>query len=224
MRTTNTALLIQHHGLIPETRALRLAGSSMHWDAKSQAFLPNLSEYGETSVPGIFAAGDCTDVLGAEAAWIRGQIAGYAASLRLGALFKEKFLEKIFPLQKRLKALGSFQRVMRRLFVQKETLCHIPDETFLCRCGHISAGEVRRCINEGHTDLNDLKRFTGCGMGECQGRMCEEALASVAAEALHRSREHFGQLRIRQPLVPIPLQSWCEASEEPSSAEHVTDR
>ena len=41
------------------------------------------------------------------------------------------------------------------------------------RLGLGGAGDIRKAVAEGFRDVNEVKRFTRCGMGQCQGRkMC----------------------------------------------------
>ena len=61
----------------------------------------------------------------------------------------------------------------------------LPDETIVCRCEAITAGELRRVVREtGAQEANRAKAFSRVGMGRCQGRFCAHAGAEViAAEA-----------------------------------------
>src|SRR5207237_267860 len=62
----------------------------------------------------------------------------------------------------------------------------IADDTILCRCEVITAGELRAAANEALATLpppevNRAKALTRVGMGRCQGRVCGAAAAEVLA-------------------------------------------
>jgi sarcosine oxidase subunit alpha len=56
---------------------------------------------------------------------------------------------------------------------------HVPscidDETIICRCERVKAGEIRKLIRQGVKDLNQLKVLR-CGMGACGGKTCESLI------------------------------------------------
>ena len=82
----------------------------------------------------------------------------------------------------------------------------MPDETILCRCESVTAGEFRRDARALDADeINRAKAFSRCGMGRCQGRVCGPAAAVVLAAALKVPPERIGRLRGQPPVKPIPM-------------------
>ncbi len=59
----------------------------------------------------------------------------------------------------------------------------LPDETIICRCERITAGEVRREIRDGVRDMNILKATIRTGMGACGGKTCTELILRLYREA-----------------------------------------
>ena len=51
----------------------------------------------------------------------------------------------------------------------------IDDETIICRCERIKAGDIRKMIRNGVMDLNQLK-ILRCGMGACGGKTCQSLI------------------------------------------------
>jgi NADPH-dependent 2,4-dienoyl-CoA reductase/sulfur reductase-like enzyme/ferredoxin/bacterioferritin-associated ferredoxin len=49
---------------------------------------------------------------------------------------------------------------------------NLADETIICRCERVSAGEIRRLIRTGLRDINEIKALTRAGMGACGGKTC----------------------------------------------------
>lgn len=48
----------------------------------------------------------------------------------------------------------------------------ISDDEIVCRCERVTAGEIRRLIQEGVRDMNEIKAVTRAGMGACGGKTC----------------------------------------------------
>ncbi|RLI63939.1 MAG: sulfurtransferase [Promethearchaeia archaeon] len=48
----------------------------------------------------------------------------------------------------------------------------LPDSAIVCRCERVTAGEIRKWIRAGVTDMNQLKAITRAGMGACGGKTC----------------------------------------------------
>jgi sarcosine oxidase subunit alpha len=51
----------------------------------------------------------------------------------------------------------------------------IDDETIICRCERVKAGDIRKMIRSGVRDLNQLKVLR-CGMGACGGKTCQSLI------------------------------------------------
>jgi sarcosine oxidase subunit alpha len=52
---------------------------------------------------------------------------------------------------------------------------HIDQETIICRCERVKAGEIRELIRQGVRDLNQLKVIR-CGMGACGAKTCQSLI------------------------------------------------
>ena len=59
----------------------------------------------------------------------------------------------------------------------------------------VTAGSVRQAVKFGALDLNRVKAYTRCGMGQCQGRMCELTAAEIIADAQGKSPREVGYFR-----------------------------
>lgn len=49
---------------------------------------------------------------------------------------------------------------------------HITDDTIICRCERVTAGEIRALIRQGYRDLNEIKAITRAAMGACGSKTC----------------------------------------------------
>ncbi|MBI5361211.1 MAG: FAD-dependent oxidoreductase [Planctomycetes bacterium] len=93
----------------------------------------------------------------------------------------------------------------------KEESSGITDETIICRCERVSAGKIRRQIQDGLRDMNQLKAFMRCGMGACGGKTCQQLIYKLF-------REEGVDLKYAADFTNRPL-----VSEVPLSAFLTTD-
>lgn len=80
-----------------------------------------------------------------------------------------------------------------------------PDETIVCRCEELTAGDIRRAARIGQPGPNQVKSYTRAGMGPCQGRQCGYTVAHIVAAEERRPVSEVGFYRIRPPLKPLTL-------------------
>ena len=80
------------------------------------------------------------------------------------------------------------------------------DKTIVCRCADVTLGEVREVIKKGYTSLDEVKRLTRAGMGQCQGKTCRNLLINIIASELGIQPEDVEISRFRPPSVTIPLE------------------
>ena len=84
------------------------------------------------------------------------------------------------------------------------------DATLICRCEEVSAGQIREAAARGCQGLNQLKAFTRCGMGPCQGRMCGATAAEVLARARGVHAREIEPLHTRFPARPLTVGQLAE--------------
>jgi sarcosine oxidase, subunit alpha len=59
---------------------------------------------------------------------------------------------------------------------------HIADDTIVCRCERVTAGEIRGLIRKGFRDMNELKIVTRAGMGACGAKTCNALIHRIFRE------------------------------------------
>ena len=147
----------------------------------------------QTSVKGVYCAGEPTGVAGVDAAIVQGEIAGLIAAGEAAAAAH---------LYGRRDAEVKFGHAMTRAFaLRAEVLKLARPETIVCRCEDVCLGELEGKMMP-RRDWTDAKLQTRCGMGPCQGRICGPAL-----EALFGWRN----ASVRPPIFPIPIAALCSA-------------
>ena len=165
--------------LIPNVELPRMCGCHLR-----ENFV-QVDEYQQTSVAGIFCAGEPTGIGGLELALVEGEIAGYAATNwedRAKHLFAKRsrfqkivrILQGAFPLRSELKNLAR------------------PD-TLVCRCEDVP--HERLCE---HASWRAAKLHARCGMGPCQGRVCVPAVEFLFGWQIDA---------VRPPLFPVRCSS-----------------
>jgi len=203
--TVPAEVLLVHEGVVPSIHAALALGCAVDWRADQQCYAPKIDAWGETSLPGVFAAGDGASIGGAEAAELRGQLAGLRAAVKLGALKESKLEAEAEPLQRSLARELAPRPFLDALFAPRPQVFAPVDETIVCRCEEITAGDIRARAAIGRPGPNQLKAFTRAGMGPCQGRQCGYTVMHLLAAAQKRPIEEVGFYRVRPPLKPVTL-------------------
>ncbi len=199
-------LVLLHDGVIPNDHLTRALGCAERWLVSQHAFAPVVDGWGETSLPGIFAAGDCTGIWGARVAELAGEIAALEIARQLGVIDISVRDARAAPLLRESGRQRAFRPFLEMRFPPVlSCAAKAADETVICRCENVTAGEIRLAVAQGGTGPSQLKSFTRCGMGPCQGRGCAMAAAEIMAEELGCDIRAIGRHDIRAPLKPIPL-------------------
>jgi sarcosine oxidase subunit alpha len=63
-----------------------------------------------------------------------------------------------------------------------EALERLTDDTIVCRCERVTAGEIRALIRQGYRDVNEIKTVTRAGMGACGGKTCSNLILRLFRE------------------------------------------
>lgn len=92
-------------GLSPMSQLLKMVGCEMEDNPKRGGQVPICDEYGRTSIPGIFVAGDVSGIEEASSAMIEGRMAGIVASEYLGYISQEEMNTELISLDDALDGL-----------------------------------------------------------------------------------------------------------------------
>ncbi len=193
------------HGLRSETQLADLAGVPRDYDARQHNWVPRVGIDGRTSRAGVYAAGDGAGIQGARAAELRGTRAALAVLEDLGRPVDAALVARA---EAALGRWSRFRAALDAMFpVPVEGLPDLADSVVVCRCEHITAGDIRRAIAlTGAEDLNRVKSFSRAGMGRCQSRYCGGTTEALVAAATGRAPAVVGVQRSQPPIKPIPLE------------------
>ena len=195
-------LLLLHQGVIPNVNLAMSVGVRHLWDHVQLAWTPDVDEFGATGVDGIAIAGDGAGIAGAWAAAARGRLAGIAAARAINP--------KVRGLDDASARRDLSHAMLGRAFLDQlyrpAKAFRIPaDETIVCRCEEITAGQIRDTVKLGVEGPNQMKAFLRCGMGPCQGRLCGTTVTEVIADARGVTPAEVGYYRLRPPVKPVTL-------------------
>jgi NADPH-dependent 2,4-dienoyl-CoA reductase/sulfur reductase-like enzyme len=193
------------HGLVPATEATRLFRAAHVFRPEDGGWVPVLDADRRTSVPYLYVAGDGGGVRGAAAAPHAGRLAALAALTDLGRISAPAQAAALrMPARAFRRAARAGAAMARLMAPRPELVAAIPAETVVCRCEGVTRAEIETALDDGARGMNQLKQFTRCGMGPCQGRLCGEAAAELVALRVG-GRLHAGFSTGRLPLRPVPM-------------------
>ncbi|MDP9993101.1 NADPH-dependent 2,4-dienoyl-CoA reductase/sulfur reductase-like enzyme [Variovorax boronicumulans] len=146
-------------GLTPNTQLGQLLGCTLTVEG-AQALAVDARQL--TSLPNVYAAGECTGFGGSERALAQGSIAGYYAVGDERAA-KQHEAERA--------RWDVFAAQLHRSFALAPEIKQMPQpDTLVCRCEDVPFSALADC-----TGWTDAKLHRRCGMGACQGRVCGDA-------------------------------------------------
>lgn len=165
--------------LVPNTELPALLGCRL------QHGFVEVDDFQQTSMPGIYCAGEPTGIGGVELSVVEGQIAGLAAAGR------EDVAKKLFDERRKLR---KFTDALERTFALRPELKRISlPETIVCRCEDVPYARLKQ-----YNSWRSAKLQSRCGMGPCQGRVCGPATEFLFG---------WSQDSIRPPVFPTRVES-----------------
>ena len=197
--------LLLHQGVIPNTRLPLAAGCDIEWDAQQKNWIVATDEWGCCSDGDIYVVGDAGRINGAEASALQGRLAGMHIALQLKKINEGKLEALSAPVVKSYRRHVSIRPFLDSYYMPSPDYLAPDDDTLVCRCEEITAGEIREAVRLGCTGPNQVKSFTRCGMGPCQGGQCSSTVSWIISEQLGKPMAEVGVLRVRPPLSPITL-------------------
>jgi len=199
-------LLCIGYGFLSSMEAPRLLGCDLVYHPAQEQYLPRHNADMESSVAGVFVAGETTGIGGAELALAEGEVAGLAAARLLGHPEGAEHRRKMEAAQARRRHELRFAGMLDDLFAMRPGIYELArPNTVLCRCEEVSLAEVRETVRRGARSLRAVKAQTRVGLGPCQGRICSNLVAQVVARDTGRPLREVLDLTPRPPIKPVPL-------------------
>lgn len=194
------------NGLVPATEVTRLLGAAHLYHARAGGWIPRLDSDFRASIEGLYVAGDGGGIAGAAAAHLEGRIAGLTAARDLGRIDAATHRRLSAPFRRQLVFAAYAGRRMAALMAPRPGQVEaIAPDTVVCRCEDVRRGEIETALNLGAVNLDQLKSWTRCGMGPCQGRMCGDTVGAIVGRRVG-DRARAGMWSARPPLMAIAME------------------
>lgn len=228
---------------IPAIELLEAAGCETAFIADRGGSVPVVDASQRTSLPFIFAAGDCAGVwdtkhLSTVTARQEGSIAAVAALCALGVEIPAGQPDtRVVP-----DACLSDPARSREAWVRASVI-EAKGEPFVCQCEEVTAVEIltvrppryldwnrqadpatarslASLVVEGPPSPDIVKRLTRACMGPCQGRRCREQVATLLSIGSATPLASMPLATFRSPVRPLPLSHLAALGEVPALGEH----
>lgn len=205
-RVVQVDTICSAYGFTPSIAMTLHLGIEHQYDENLCAFVPGFNEHMQTSLAGVYVAGDVTGVGGKPLAELQGQLAAYSALEAMGKLSNQEaasHYSRLLPQILREKRFANF--LWKRYRLRPGLLELADDETMFCFCEAVRVGAVRASLKDGANDLFGVKLHTRMGMGNCQGRYCLPNAALFIAAHGGKPVVQLDLPSIRPPLFPVRL-------------------
>ncbi len=189
------------YGLKPESQLAQLAGCQLEFNSVQRLWGVRHDGDGRAGA-GIYVAGDCVAIEGADSAELQGERAALSLLADLGIAIPSRRLRH---LRARVRRLQKFRRGIERAFPFPESVTSaIPKDTLVCRCEAVTLAQLDEAMEElGPDGSNRLKAFSRIGMGRCQGRVCGPYICEYLAARTGSPVSAISPLRPQAPIKPL---------------------
>ena len=191
-----------HQGVVPNVNLTMATGLKHYWCPRQLCWHPETNIYGESSLKGVFVAGDGSGIAGVGAAILSGKTAAKR-------IFQYSCRPPIFSTV--LSKFKRYRHAAARPFLDnlfrppKDWRVPFDDETIVCRCEALKKADISLAISLGVAGPNQLKSFCRAGMGRCQGRMCGLTIQQMIADHNNLLEKDIGYFRLRPPIRPLTV-------------------
>ena len=214
-RTLEADTLCLSYGFLPSLQLTRNFGCRLEFKPQAGGWVTWHDADQQTSVEGVYVAGEVGGIGGADVAIEEGLIAALAAIRALGKAGTNGNAKKEREARKRLAHASKFAEVAGSMMHLKPGLLDlITEDTIICRCESVSAGRIMDAIGaENDFTLRGVKIQTRAGMGPCQGRMCGFVISRLIARKQGVPLDSILMDTPRFPVKPIPLKALVDYAE-----------
>ena len=215
-------------GAVPVVELMDALGCRMSFRADRGGHVPVLDDRQQTSVPGVYAAGDCAGI------W-----PGKSLSRAIAEAEGRRAAGGAGPVE--APTAPGFDLAAYRLDWVRASVIGAAGAPYVCQCEEVTARDIlevrpprylgwpedRRntrdlslLLGAGPPNPDQVKRLTRAGMGLCQGRRCREQIAALLALGGGVGLDAIPQATHRAPVRPLKLSIAAETAEPPGMEEH----
>lgn len=170
------------YGFFPSVELFKLVQCELSYDENRGGTTVKLDQWGATSVPHVFGAGDGTGVSGSYVAILNGKLSAFKILCELNVITEAELLIVSKSTRKAVRQRQKFQSAINSAYSIKPGIYELADEnTIICRCESVTLKDLNPVINS-TSDVSVVKSYSRCGMGLCQGRNCQRQISALIAK------------------------------------------
>lgn len=224
---------------VPAIELLEASGCAVRFDAARGGHVPVTDAAQRTSLPFMYAIGDCAGVWPAKS--LSQDIVSREAHIAVAAALRALGVQVEAAQQPAAVVPDMPARDIAgtRLAWVRAAMAHAIGEPDICQCEHVTAGQLLAleppgylgwnrqigphgtCHEGGRAASPDLvKRLTRAGMGPCQGRRCREQIAALLALESTAALDAVPLATYRAPVRPQRLDALAAMPESPALGAH----
>jgi thioredoxin reductase len=212
-------------GIVPNVELLDVLGCKLAFRSEQGGYRPVVDDAGRTSVPCVYAVGDCAGSFDAKIldplmAAAEGRRAAAAVARALGAALDEPRLPEAAAaatpteqhshwqcwLRAEIAASGWDVHICQCEEVTRRELVELRPPRYLAwGSSQMQARSLETLAQDGPVNQDQVKRLTRAGMGPCQGRRCREQVQMLLADATKSGVADIPLASYRAPVRPLPL-------------------
>ena len=87
-------------------------------------------------------------------------------------------------------------------------------KAIVCRCEDLTEEDVIKAIDEGYTDIEELRKKLRIGMGPCQGRVCIQLVIKILEKKTGKKVSKIPLPTSRPPIVPVSFGTLASGKNE----------
>ncbi len=226
-------------GAVPVIELLDAIGCRSAFSPARGGHVPVTDASQMTSLPGIYAVGDCAGVwAGKSADRAMAEAEGRRAALHAAGSAP---MVDVPPPPEPAADLSAYRLAWMRSAVVEAVPASAGNEAHVCQCEEVTAREIMEVrpprylgwrqplrnsaelsalLGNGPPNADQVKRLTRAGMGLCQGRRCREQVAALLALGAGVGLGDVPLATFRAPVRPLALGLAGSLPESPDMAEH----
>ncbi len=201
--------LVVGHGLTTACEITRMLRAPHRFDRLRGGWTPQVDQDFQTGIPDLYAVGDGAGIRGQKIASLSGRRVGLTVARSRGSARStgtQLEAQWLGSIDRQIERARPFSDAMAGLMAQRcEQVAAIATDTVVCRCEDVTRGEIDEALAQCAGSLDQLKHFTRCGMGPCQGRYCGDTVQELASQHFECPREQVLPWTGRPPLRPVRL-------------------
>jgi len=201
-------------GVRPNIELTRLVMAEHDYDPARGGWHARRSATLETTIPGLFVAGDGSGVAGVDSALAEGGLVAHSVAAKLGLAQAASLAGYAVAARRQLARQQRFRRALADWSMPRPGIfAAATRDTVICRCEDVTQAQLADAIAAGYTEIGPLKMGTRAGMGLCQGRSCTMAIEHTLAALSGQSIAAIGLPTSRIPIRPVPLGAMAQLAD-----------